>query len=147
MDSITLSAEEIHLAASHGLMRRFIKHKGLIKDRMQKEQSSWDNEIEGACAELALCRYRGIFWSGASKFKGKDAGDVEVRWTKHIGTGGLIVYPHDEDGAVFILMDGFAPTYNIIGWLRGIEAKKPEYLTGFGYLVPRDKVRKWRKEG
>jgi hypothetical protein len=140
--AVTLTADEVHFAASHGLVRRHAKLSGNRGDRMQRYRSTWDNEIEGVCAELAFCKLRGIYWSGLGGIRAKDGGEVDVRWTKHEGTGGLIVYPHDPDDGRIVLMDGFAPTYRVIGWIVGVEAKRDEWLKDFGYLVPRNELRR-----
>lgn len=132
-----MTADEVHLAASHGLLRRFQKLRGNRQDRMQRHVSLWDNEIEGACAELAFCKLRGVYWSGVSGLRAKDGGAVDVRWTRHHGTGGLIVYPQDDDAAVIVLMEGAAPVYSVVGWMRAAQAKRPEWLKDFGYLVAR----------
>lgn len=136
--SITLTADEVHLAASHGLIRRHQKLSGNRGDRMQRYQSDWNNEIEGACAELAFCKNQGIYWSGLGGIRAKDGGPVDIRWTRHQDSGGLIVYPHDDDRTVIVLMDGYAPNYKIVGWMVAKDAKRPEWLRDFGYLVPRD---------
>lgn len=134
MITVTLTPNEVHLAASHGLLRRYEKLQGKRNDRIQKERSNWDNEIEGSCAELAWCKHLGVFWTGVSGLKAKDGANMEVRWTKH-ETGGLIIYPHDDDDAVFVLAKGFAPDFRFVGWLRGIDGKKLGRMTDFGYLV------------
>jgi hypothetical protein len=139
--TITLTPDEIHLAASHGLIRRHQKLSGNRQDRQQRHRSTWDNEIEGVCAELAFCKWRGVYWSGVSGIRAKDGGTVDIRWTKHYGTGGLIVYPHDDDTAVLVLMEGASPTYEIVGWMRAQDAKRDEWLRDFGYLVPRSELR------
>ena len=108
MITVTLTPNEVHLAASHGLLRRYEKLQGKRSDRIQKERSNWDNEIEGACAELAWAKHLGVYWSGVSDLKAKDGADMEVRWTKH-EEGGLIIYPHDDGRSVFVLAKGFAP--------------------------------------
>ena len=137
---VELTPNEIHLAASHGLLRRFEKLQGKRTDRMQKCQSDWVNEIEGACAELAWAKLRAQFWTGVSGLHAKDGVDVEVRWTRR-EDGGLIVYPHDRDDAVFVLAKGFAPNYRFVGWLRGSVGKQIGRLTDFGYLVPASQLR------
>lgn len=137
--TITLTANEIHLAASHGILRRYEKHLGRRGDRIQKEVSSWDNEIEGACAELAWAKLCSSYWSGVSGLKAVDGAGAEVRWTKHDG-GGLIVYNHDSDDGVFILAKGRAPHFRFVGWLTGAEGKLGE-LTSFGHLTPAHKIR------
>ena len=135
MIDVELTANEVHLAASHGLLRRYEKLAGKRKDRMQKERSNWDNEIEGSCAELAWAKYREQFWTGLAGLKAQDGVGVEIRWTKH-DHGGLIVYPHDDDDAIFVLAKGFAPAYRFVGWMTGAEGKQVGRLTDFGYLVP-----------
>jgi hypothetical protein len=134
MPTVTLTPDEIHMAASHGILRRYEKLSGRRGNRVQKEQSSWDNEIEGACAELAWCKLYGHYWTGVSNIRAKDGGDAEVRWTKH-PNGGLIVYPHDKDDSIFVLARGTAPTFEFVGWLTGGDGKKFGRVTDFGYLV------------
>ena len=140
MITVTLTPNEVHLAASHGLLRRYEKLQGKRSDRIQKERSNWDNEIEGACAELAWAKHLGVYWTGVSNLKAKDGADMEVRWTKHEG-GGLIIYPHDDDQSVFVLAKGHAPEFRFVGWLRGAEGKAVGNPTDFGILVPAERLR------
>lgn len=140
MITVTLTPNEVHLAASHGLLRRYEKLQGKRGDRIQKERSNWDNEIEGACAELAWAKHLGVYWTGVSNLKAKDGADMEVRWTKHDG-GGLIIYPHDDDQSVFVLAKGYAPEFRFVGWLRGAEGKVVGNRTEFGILVPAERLR------
>ena len=139
MINVTLTPNEVHNAASHALLRRYEKLAGRRKDRMQKGRSDWDNEIEGACAEYAWASHTGKFWTGVSNIKATDGQDVEIRWTKH-ASGGLIIYPHDDDESVFILARGFAPNFSFVGWMRGAAGKQAGKLTDFGYLVPAEKL-------
>lgn len=141
MREMQLTPDEIQLAATHGILRRHKKLLGLRGDRMQKERSNWDNEIEGVCAELAWCKLFKIYWSGLAGIRAKDGGAVDVRWTKHFDRGGLIIYPNDDDETVIVLSDGFAPIYRFIGWLRAGDGKNEKWLTKFGYLVPRSEIR------
>ena len=124
MIEIELTPDEIHLAASHGIQRRLPKLRGERDDRVQKEASSWDNEIQGCCAELAWCKLTNTYWSGVGGLRARDAHTVEVRWTHHQGRGGLIVYPGDSEDRVYVLMEGYAPVMRVVGWLQGAEAKR-----------------------
>jgi hypothetical protein len=137
---IELTPDEIHTAALHGLLRRTQKLAGRRGDRTQQQRSTWDNEVEGACAELAFCKWRGTYWTGLSQIRARDGGGFEVRYTVHDGTGGLIIYEHDIEDCVFVLIDGHAPRFRLVGWLRGRDGKRDEYRTTFGYLVPRDRL-------
>ena len=142
MIEIGLTVDEVAMAASHAMTRRAQNLRGNRGDREQRDRSTWDNEVEGACAELAFCKYRGVYWSGVSGLKARDGGFLDVRWTKHFGTGGLIMYPKDEDGGYFVLMDGFAPAFRIVGYMRGSDAKQDQWLDRGGYyLVPRNALK------
>jgi len=139
MQTVTLTPNEVHLAASHAILRRYEKLAGKRSDRIQKEQSTWDNEIEGACAELAWCKLYNHYWTGVTGLRAKDGGDAEVRWTKW-PSGGLIIYPHDKDDSIFVLARGSAPRYEFVGWLTGGDGKKVGKTTPFGYLVPENQI-------
>ena len=143
MTVVNLTADEVILAAQHGLLRRHQFLLGRRGSRAEKQRSDWNNEIEGACAELAVCKHRGVYWTGAGGLKARDGGSVDVRWTKLLGTGGLIVYEQDDDDVRLVLVEGFAPEYRIVGWRRAAEAKRPELLREFGYLVPRTELRRF----
>lgn len=135
MAVVVLTPNEVHLAASHGVLRRYEKLAGRRGDRVQKQCSDWDNEIEGACAEYAWAKFRQQFWTGVVGVGARDGVEVEVRWTKH-AHGGLIVYPHDDDDSVYVLARGRAPEFRFVGWLRGGEGKQYGRPTDFGLLVP-----------
>lgn len=141
--TIHLTPDEVHLAASHAIIRRRAKLLGEREDREQTERSCWDNEVEGACAECAYCKYHRIYWSGVAGLRARDSGLMDVRWTRHYDTGGLIVYRKDPNDVRLVLMDGHAPDYRIIGWFTCGEAKISEYfLKDAGYfLVPRRVLR------
>lgn len=136
-----LTPNEIHLAASHAVRRRV---EAIEKKRKQRGDEAltrhvpWDNEIEAACAELAYCKDKGIYWTGVTAIRAPDCGGVDVRWTVHKDKGGLPVLP-DDQGAL-VLLDGFAPNYSAVGWLRANEGKRPEWWVNkwAEYLVPRE---------
>lgn len=139
----TLTADEVHMASCHGIYRRIQKLSGLRQDREQRGRSTWDNEIEGACAELAFCKLMGMYWSGVSSIRSRDGHRMEVRWTHYEKNGGLIVYPGDHTDDIFVLVTGLAPTYTLAGWAVGGEAKDPSFKDDLGgyYLLPRDRLR------
>jgi len=139
MISVILTPDEVKYAAFHGVDRRTKKLEGKRGDREQKDRSTWDNEIEGACAELAWCKFRKCYWSGLSGLRSRDGGLVEIRWTKH-SDGGLIVYKNDRPDAIFVLARGFAPTFFFVGWIRGVAAKEGARQTSFGLLLPAEKL-------
>lgn len=143
----TLTADEIFVAASHALLRRFFTYRGMNgqgKRKQLHEGSTWDDEVEGACAELALCKLRNLYWSAAAGHGVKDAGfAVDVRWVRKPHHG-LIV--QEGDTGWMALMDGHAPTFRAVGYFDADEAKRPEWLRKFGFVVPRELLRPFSKE-
>jgi hypothetical protein len=135
--TITLTPGEVYLASMHGIWRRIYKIDGKRQDREQKERSIWDNEIEGSCAEMAWCKYLGVYWSGVADVKAKDSELAEVRWTRH-EDGGLLMYSRDNNERAYILAKGFAPNFRFVGWLYGHEAKALGDQRSFGMLVAQE---------
>lgn len=143
MMEVNLTADEVALAASHAVLRRHQWALGKRGDREQNGRSTWDDEICGALAELAWCKLKGRYWTGAGCMRARDGGDAEIRWTHHLGTGGLIIYEHDEDAATFVLAEGYDPTIRFVGWLTGAEAKAAARWVGRIRIVPREKLRRF----
>jgi hypothetical protein len=137
---IVISPDEIELAAIHAVTRRVAHHRNGRREMNVNGITPWDHEIEAACAELAYCKSRGVYWTGAEQICGKDGANVEIRWTKHTN-GGLIAYAKDPDDHFIVLMDGKAPRFQIVGYLLARDAKQKEFLTTHGYyLVPRERI-------
>jgi hypothetical protein len=139
--NIVLTNDEFLMAAMHGTYRRF---KGITNKRVNHEEgkrTTWDNEIEAACAELAFCKFNGYYWDGLSHLGAADGGGFEVRWTG-LERGNLLLYNDDIDERIYVLMGGFAPRYHIVGSMRAIAGKQSQFLTEHGYYrVPRELLR------
>lgn len=90
--------------------------------------SGWAENIEGYCAELAVAKALGLYYSGGSGFKAADVGaNIQVRWASKPNYR-LIVRAADNPAHIYILVTGEAPTYKLVGFMRGSEAQKPQYL-------------------
>jgi len=145
---ITLTAEECFSAAIVGVGRRMSGLLGMSPKHGRKRYGSdlWGADIEAAGAEMAVAKYLGQYWTGvASTFKGPDVGiDIQVRHTER-PTGLLIIRKDDNSAAAYVLVVGLMPSYEIVGYIYGGEAKRPEWLSTFGqptrepaYKVPRN---------
>jgi hypothetical protein len=108
----------------------------------------WNENVEGACAEMAVAKHLDIYWSGSNgTYKKADLStNLEVRWTGLDG-GSLIVRPGDNDDATFILVTGRCPTYSIRGFMKGKEAKNDRWLDYLGnperppaYVIPQHEL-------
>ncbi len=97
---------------------------------------SWDVNIEGACAELAVAKAINKYWpGGVNTFKAPDLEDIQVRWTPR-KDGHLIVRKGDPDNDKFVLVIGKMPDYEVVGWIKGSDAKQERYLKNWGGRVP-----------
>lgn len=111
----------------------------------------WTRHVEAALAELALAKFLDRFWDGAGdqRFRGSKLGDVgrfQARSTSE-RDGHLIVRPHDSDADVFVLIVGSAPSFTLVGWTFGRDAKRPEFRCDPGgrgapcFFVPQSALR------
>ena len=123
MIHVTLSPDEIHLAAITGVSRRIDSMKTGLNNQKQSDGSDWAIDIEGACAELAVAKQMNLFWNGhVQSFKNADVGVLHVRSTVH-HDGHLIVKDNDPDDAVFMLVTCACPVYTIVGGISGARAR------------------------
>lgn len=149
MYDVRLTEVEMEMAAFIGAKRRA---ESRAKDRKQgpgyDEAAAWRNDIEGAAAELAYCKAVGIYWPGSvNSFKGPDCGKkTQIRQTHHLN-GSLIVRNKDNPDHFYVLVVGTCPYFKVVGWIRGFDAKKNEYLRAPGgdnpaYFVPQKDLKK-----
>ncbi len=143
---IKLDWFEVFRCGSVGIMRRITALKNDKPTRFDP-RDPWGVDIEGACAELAVAKMLGRYWhaivANPNGLPG-DAGEYQVRSTAHTN-GQLVVYEHDPDEAMFVLVTGRAPLLTIRGWLRGSLAKREKWWREQAkvpaYFVPQDELR------
>jgi hypothetical protein len=142
---VELTENELRIGAGHGTDRRIeaIRDGRKHRNGSPPKSAMWGNDIEGVCGEMGVCKFLGVYWSGAGSLRAPDVvgkfGRLEVRTAQPGGC--LIVQPSDDDDARFILVIGFAPTYWLVGWLWGRDAKRQEWWRNPGtgrpaYFVP-----------
>jgi hypothetical protein len=139
---VVLSHAEVMQAAQAGIMRLVGNMKRGLSDRYGAPQTDrWGIDIEGACGEMAVAKYLGLYWSGAiGNFYAADVGRLQVRTTGH-PNGRLILHEEDRDDHVFILATGRAPQFTIEGWLQGVLGKSEKWWIDSGrpaFFVPRE---------
>jgi hypothetical protein len=126
-NQVVLTPDELYQAVIVGARRRII----CIFRRKNKQHyesprsDEWATEIESCCAEMALAKHLGVYWTGGA-FEGERAAhDVgvnkQVRHTTY-PNGSLIIYPEDKPEDRFVLVTGKAPNYLVIGWCFGRDA-------------------------
>ena len=117
-------------------------------DRGMRERapgSNFASHMLGARGELAAAKWLGVPWPayvGVANTKPNIEPDWDVRTRSH-KSGSLIVRPRDIDTRRYLLIVELQPgvSYESKGWIRGADAKRPEWLgdpNGMGdvYWVP-----------
>lgn len=146
--TVRLEWYELQQAAIVGINRRIkALHAGGKETHGFDGDRAWTVDIEGAAGELAVAKVLGVYWSGSiNTFKfGADVGHLQVR-TMGKEHYGLLIRPNDDDAAIFVLVVGRAPQFRVVGFIRGIDAKKQEWFQSFGngrpaaYFVPQDRL-------
>jgi len=133
MKRVTLTPEELRFAASVGVdhvIERIVKERRNTFGR--PDGLKFDFAICGMFAELAVAKLLSIDWpSPGFRF---DVGEYQVRSTER-ENGCLILHrehfpdgtPYDRDDDLFILVVGKAPTFDVIGFIRGKDGKRKEF--------------------
>jgi|SRR6185312_15705097 len=140
---VTLEWYELLAAATVGLHRQLSALRDARPDRHgYSGEDSWGVHIEGAAGEAAFAKCMDRYWGGPiDSFKvGGDVGAIQVR-TRSRHSYELIVRPDDRDSDTFVLVTGRAPTFRVVGYISGADAKRPEFLRTHGdrpaaYFVP-----------
>jgi hypothetical protein len=106
-------------------MRVWQNRKG--RNGAKGEVKGWEVNIEGACGEIVVAKWRGEYWEGSvDQFEGGDVGKLQVKTTKH-PEGCLLLRENAKDGEIFYLLTGEAPRFVIRGWAYGWEVKQDKY--------------------
>lgn len=139
---MTLTWDEMILGATVGVRRRvYALSKGLPQHHGCEASPRWDLDIEGACGELALAKYLGVYWrSTVGRLDLPDVGRFQVR-TSRRDNASLLLRPKDEDEQIFVLVTGYSPTYILRGWILAKNGKLEQYLRdpktrGPAFFVP-----------
>jgi hypothetical protein len=123
---IRLTLDEMRQAALVAVMRRYESRRAGLIDLNLNIANPWDNEIEGAAAELAYAKHKGLPYAGTcNTFHLPDVGAVHVRSTRY-ATGSLIIRPRDPDG-IYALVIGGDGTYRCVGRMTVVKNDLPPH--------------------
>jgi hypothetical protein len=117
MIDVVLNEIELMVASHVGCMRRVSSIKSGYDKYKHAPISNWQTDIDGACAECAVAKALGIYWTpGVRTFKAPDVGVYQVRSTEYF-EGHLIIRPNDrKDHETFVLVIcSDVPVFHIIG--------------------------------
>jgi hypothetical protein len=146
---VELTAQEVQIAALAAVIRTGTALTNALQHRYGYDGSnSWQVEVESSCAELAVCKALGVYWSGLEGPGARDVKGCEVRHTER-DHGRLILHPSDPDDVPFVLVTGRRGSYDLRGWIYGIDGKKDIYWddpTRKGrpaFFVPQHALNEW----
>ena len=144
--TIKLDEVEANIASEVGIKRNI---EALFKSRKNNYEDtwigeSWANHIEGACAELAVCNFLNRRWDrSVNVFTREDINgtNIDVKWSRKPY---LIIEP--KNPFILVLINGSCPNYEVLGWARPDEFKRPQFKAVFGdqrehYRVPKEVLR------
>lgn len=130
---IELSLTEWHHAVQTAVLRMMVSSASRLRHASTYERN-WaqrlDEEVTGSVGEIAVAKSIGQFHIGSVNtfHRVPDCfGNAEVRATRR-ENGCLIVRDNDADDRLFVLVVGDPPVVRIVGFLRGADAKRDEWL-------------------
>lgn len=126
---VELSWPELLLAVNAGVMRRLnAVRNGRKEEYGRHPAASWNEDINGCIAELALAKYLGIFWSGTvGRLDLPDVGTLQVRSKTEVGHR-LVIRRSDKDAEPFVSVLVGIPVCHLCGWLFAKDAKRETWL-------------------
>lgn len=123
---VRILPHEEHMGASVGIDRRNESIVGSYKSA--NLENLYENDIQSACAEVAVAKLFGIYWDGGvNTFKEDDVLGLQVRQTR-LPDGSLIIRAADKDESLYVLATGIAPVFTARGAMYGADAKRDEFL-------------------
>lgn len=139
--SVTLSWYEQLMAGFCGMMRDTDSHRWGRHRELFSGFDSDTNDVYAAGAEMAVAKLTNRYWiAGIGDPKLPDVGRlVEVRWSEFNHC--LKVRDKDPDDRPYVFVRGSSPSFEIVGWMLGREAKQQRWKANPGdkgemYLVP-----------
>lgn len=140
--------EEARRIVEHGRSHKTEKYGA--QDDPERQANRLQRNEDGFGAEEAVALWLGVKRSQHGIVLGGFEADltnlVEVRTTRHFH-GRLIVHPEEADDSPFVLAVGQLPTFSIVGWMMGADAKSPLYWDNSprvrhpAYFVPQADLR------
>lgn len=145
---VTLNWYEAEQAVYVGGRREAEALRQGIDKPQYSRQPSIENHIQSGGAERAVAKLLNLNWH-ASINTFRDGvpdvgGAIEVRYRRE--SFELKVKSDDHDDRYYVLVRGALPHYEVIGWIKGKDAKRPEWWKNPGdhkpaFFVPDEHLR------
>lgn len=123
---VALSVEAMVQAVMVGARRTIAAARKALRSPSQAKRT-WDIDIEGAMAEMAVAKATGMYFEPElDKFGDADVGQLHVRHTV-LPDGCLIIRPEDPEGR-YCLVTGQLGRYRIVGCIDSLEARQDIWM-------------------
>ena len=123
---VTLSVEAMVQALMVGGRRTIAAARKALRSPSQARRT-WDIDIEGAMAEMAVAKATGMYFEPElDKFGDADVGQLHVRHTV-LPDGCLIIRPEDPEGR-YCLVTGQLGRYRIVGCIDSLDARQDIWM-------------------
>lgn len=140
---VSLLATDLLSAAQVGVRRRcraIERHQEPYGGAPTAAPHLWSQDIDAACAELAVALYLDLPWSGEAFHARADVGtDIQVRHTWH-PLGHLIIRAKDR-GPKFVFVTGHDGEFDLHGWQHLGAIKQDRWRKQDGnvyWMLPQD---------
>lgn len=150
---VSLTMIEMMVACYTGAFRRIESKFSGRNDNKFTDGDNWATDMEGACAEMAYCKFRRHYWGcTVNSFSRADVGDnVQIKAT-NMEDGSLIIGVDTVDARpddFYVLLTGVAPHFTIRGWIKASDAKtegvkKNPRNRREAYFVSQDRLNKFK---
>lgn len=124
---MTLTETEYRVATHIGKLRRVTARDGKMVDKAGKDDD-FAADILGCAGEIAFAKAAGVYWEPTNKtFSRPDVGQFEIKTVRKKQEGfspSLPVELETNDEQLVALVYGEYPSFRIIGWISGRDAKK-----------------------
>jgi hypothetical protein len=148
MSIVRLTEMEMRIGCLVGSARHIESLQSARRDAHGKgADGGWTEHINGACGEMAAAKALNLYWPAhINNFKGPDLSgpgyDIQVR-TRSQSHYDLLVRDDDNDEHFFVHVLGQAPEYEVVGMMKGRDAKRLEWRQNYGerppaFFVPRE---------
>lgn len=141
---VALEWFEVSRAALVGVSRNVEALRRGYQNSRPTREKDWDIHILGALGECAFAKATNRYWNGSvNTFKsGGDIGEIVQIRTRSRHDFDLIVRDDDKDNDIFVLVTGGPIEFEVQGWMKASDAKRPEYRANYGnygnaYFVPK----------
>jgi|SRR5215472_4110596 len=134
---VILTPQEVARAAAVGRERHNEAVRRGYADRHGFVGDGEAIHINGACGELAFAKAMGVEWLGlVNTFKSQaDVLHYQIR-TRSQHWYDLLHRDDDKPEEIYVHVTGLAPEFVIRGWIKGADARRPEWRQGHGGREP-----------